>query len=85
MKIPAASMLAVAIAALIGFSLSAPASVGQAPAPATDPVKWEYIAHNYSDAAAMNSVGAQGWELVAVVRHEPPNNSVWAYFKRPKN
>jgi hypothetical protein len=83
MKVPAATLLVVAIVALIGLSLSAPVTVGQAPAPIA--VKWEYLAKNFSELAAMSAEGEQGWELVAVVQQAPAHSGVVAYFKRPKN
>jgi hypothetical protein len=47
--------------------------------------KWEYMsAANCSD-ATLNSLGAQGWELVAVVQRQgmrPSQNTF--YFKRRK-
>jgi hypothetical protein len=50
-------------------------------------VKWEYAVEMLPSPMvrdALNRIGADGWELIAIRDTESPGN-IEAYFKRPKN
>ena len=44
--------------------------------------KWEYMSANVTSIAQANKLGAEGWELVAIVRDDDTNTSRWI-LKRP--
>ncbi len=54
----------------------------------TSPTAWEYRAvpgNAYRpDDAALNDLGAQGWELVGMTQLGGSGTTPWYFFKRPK-
>ncbi len=46
--------------------------------------KWEYTSMDIKTIQQANNLGAQGWELVTIVRDDDSNTSRWI-FKRLKS
>jgi len=68
--------LAVAIAFFLGRGIQADAQVSRAPR-----VVWEYKDGANLNATQLNQMGAEGWEVAAVVRYE---KDLYFLFKRPR-
>jgi len=47
-------------------------------------VKWEYMKTTRLDEAALNKLGEEGWELVAIQQWEGGEQYSAFFFKRPK-
>ena len=68
--------IAVVVAFLIGRGIQADAQVSRAPR-----VVWEYKDGANLNATQLNQMGAEGWEVAAVVRYE---KDLYFLFKRAR-
>jgi hypothetical protein len=68
--------IAIALAFLIGRGMQADAQVSRAPH-----VAWEYKDGANLSAEQLNQMGAEGWEVAAVVRYE---KDLYFLFKRAR-
>jgi len=68
--------IAIAVAFLVGRGMQADAQVSRAPR-----VTWEYKDGANLSAEQLNQMGAEGWEVAAVVRYE---KDLYFLFKRAR-
>jgi len=59
------------------------AAMQRRPEAVNDTAVWEYGSVNTPTLEQVNHLGAQGWELVTIVRDDDVKRSMWV-FKRPK-